>query len=243
MLGAIIPIPPELRARRKPADPQALRIQANRDRSVGLDALVTKFLPELRKASANLRSERGRPLAQTLRETFAGLDRLRMESRDSLPTQAARDWFERLSDNAIVVESDAMNTHASRESRTWRALVSEDALKYRIAEAEHHPEDEARCAKAFEDGIAAAAGCAASRRTARRPTGQRPAAAGRHAAARRPAGQCTAAQPQADRERGPRHPEGADCRSHPIRCGFDGGARQGCASCRSARHRRRSPPQ
>jgi hypothetical protein len=155
MLGAIIPIPPELQARHEaPKDPQVLRIQANRDRTIGLDALTGRFLPELRDASARLRGERGRLLATDLRKTFAELDRLRDEIRKTLPTREAKEWFDRLSENAMVIESNAISAHASRESRTWRSHVSDNVLRSRIAEAEHHCEDEARCGKAFDDGIA-----------------------------------------------------------------------------------------
>jgi len=154
MQGAIIPLPPEWRAQNQPQDPLVQRIQANRDRSNGLDALTNEFLPRLREASDLLRSKRGQLLDKDLKQAFAAIDRLRIKVRDALPTQEARDWFDRLANNSVAIESNAMSRHVTHESWKWRARVSEDLLKSRINEAERFPEDDIRCREALLDGIA-----------------------------------------------------------------------------------------
>ncbi|MBF0563275.1 MAG: hypothetical protein HQL37_14965, partial [Alphaproteobacteria bacterium] len=154
MLGATIPLPPEWLAKNQPKDPVALRVQANRDRSAGLDALVNDFLPRLREASTLLRSKRGRVPTMELKKASAAIEKLRKKVRNTLQTQASRDWFDTLSNNAVAIESNAMARHATNESWRWRAETSEAVLRSRIDEVKQFPEDDSRCREAVLDGIA-----------------------------------------------------------------------------------------
>jgi len=127
---------------------------ANRDHTAGLDTLVEDFLPRLRAESDRLRSMRGQLLTNEMKRSFAAIEKQRIKARNALSTQEARDWFDRLSNNAVAIESASISRHATAESWAWRARVSEGVLRSRIAEAERFPEDESRCREALLDGIA-----------------------------------------------------------------------------------------